>query len=288
MRVATRTGQFRIGFRRGWSAWQKDIASVISFAKANGFAAIDVESAEAAGAVVSAGLAAGTVDAPDWKGLISADAGHRADAVAKVAAAARACRGKTRNFFIVMLPEDPKRPRKENFGYMMDSCGRLVDVLRETGVRLSVEGYPGEGALCCTPEGYRAFLKELPADVAGINYDPSHLLRMGIDPIRFLAEFASRVVHVHGKDTELMPERLYEFGHEQPPTFAKGFEFGSACWRYTIPGHGQVRWIEAFRILKQANYDGCVCVELEDENFNGAEEGEKAGLFLARQYLEGV
>jgi sugar phosphate isomerase/epimerase len=287
MTMTTRTGQFRIGFRHGGS-WQKDIASAISFARANGFSAIDVGTPDDAAAVVSAGLAVGTVDAPDWNGLVSADAGRRADAVAKVAAAARTCRGKTRNLFIVMLPEDPKLPRKDNFGFMMDSCGRLVDVLRETGVRLSVEGWPGAGALCCTPEGYRAFLKELTADVAGINYDPSHLVRMGIDPIWFLAEFASRVVHVHGKDAELMPERLYEFGHEQPPTFARNFGFGGACWRYTIPGHGQVRWTEVFRILKDAGYDGLVCVELEDADFNGTEAGEKTGLILARQHLEGV
>lgn len=58
-------------------------------------------------------------------------------------------------------------------------------------------------------------------------------------------------------------------------------------WRYTIPGHGQVRWIEAFRILKDYNYGGCVSVELEDANFNGTEEGEKLGLLQAGRFLEG-
>jgi sugar phosphate isomerase/epimerase len=162
-----------------------------------------------------------------------------------------------------------------------------MPVLVEHGARIVIEGWPGPVALCCTPETYRAFLKEMDSPAAAINYDPSHLLRMGIDPIRFLREFGDRVGHVHGKDTELLSEGLYEFGHEQPPTFARTPAFGGASWRYCIPGHGQVRWGEAFRLLAAAGYRGYVSVELEDGDFNGAETGEKLGLVLARQYLEG-
>ena len=93
--------------------------------------------------------------------------------------------------------------------------------------------------------------------------------------------------HVHGKDTELFAERLYDFGREQPPTFAKPFGYGGACWRYTIPGHGIMSWPEAFKILKEHRYAGCVSIELEDENFNGAEATEKLGLTLGLRYLEG-
>ena len=38
------------------------------------------------------------------------------------------------------------------------------------------------------------------------NFDPSHLIRMGIDPLRFLEEFIDSVYHVHGKDTEILAE----------------------------------------------------------------------------------
>ena len=110
---------------------------------------------------------------------------------------------------------------------------------------------------------------------------------MGIDPLRFLREFMDRVGHVHGKDTELFPERLYDLGHEQPPTFAKPFGFGGNDWRYAIPGHGVMNWGEAFRILAEHGYQGCVCIELEDQDFNGAEDTEKLGLQLGGRYLEG-
>jgi sugar phosphate isomerase/epimerase len=120
-----------------------------------------------------------------------------------------------------------------------------------------------------------------------VNFDPSHLLRMGIDPLRFLREFSSRVYHVHGKDTELFPEALYLYGHEQPPTLGKGHGFGNMSWRYTIPGHGVTSWTEVFRILVQAGYKGAVSIELEDENFNGTRAGEEAGLLHGRNFLQG-
>jgi sugar phosphate isomerase/epimerase len=57
-------------------------------------------------------------------------------------------------------------------------------------------------------------------------------------------------------------------------------------WRYTIPGHGGSRWPEMLRVLHDAGYAGAVSIELEDENFNGTLEGEKAGLLHARDFLE--
>ena len=66
-----------------------------------------------------------------------------------------------------------------------------------------------------------------------------------------------------------------------------GIGFGGSHWRYTIPGHGIMRWVEGFGMLAGRGYDGFVSVELEDANFNGSEDGEKQGLLLSRRYLEG-
>ncbi|MBN9503365.1 MAG: hypothetical protein BGO01_20995 [Armatimonadetes bacterium 55-13] len=286
--LTTRTGGFQIGFRRGWSDWQKDLDGLIAWAKSNEMGVVDLgrDGDTSAKAVKAAGLHVGSVDLAEWQGLISADAMKRKDAVARNAAYIEACAAHgVRNHFLVMLPEDPSKPRNENFGYMVEGVNELVPHLEKHNARLVIEGWPGPGALCCTPEGYRACFEQCPSMAVGVNYDPSHLVRMAIDPIRFVAEFKDRVYHIHGKDTEIVDEALYEFGTEQPATFSKGHGFGSHHWRYTIPGHGCVRWIRAFQILADAGYDGAVCIELEDENFNGSEAGEKKGLLAGGHFL---
>ncbi|MCS7056409.1 MAG: sugar phosphate isomerase/epimerase [Thermoflexales bacterium] len=286
----TRTGNFLIGFRRGWSAWQQDLSGLLRWAKENGLSGIDLgHDADAIGhLVLEAGLRIGSVDLKEWRGMISPDPTTRRQAVEINAAyiERNAALGPL-NYFVVMLPEQPELSRAENFGYMVESFSQLIPALEAARARIVIEGWPGPGALCCTPEGYRAFFRAVPSEVMGINYDPSHLVRMGIDPIRFLREFAARVYHVHGKDTELDAENLYEFGHEQPPTFAKPIPFGGMAWRYCIPGHGQVRWVEVMRILAAHGYAGMISIELEDANFNGEAEREQQGILLGAHFLAG-
>ncbi|MCC6895001.1 MAG: sugar phosphate isomerase/epimerase [Anaerolineae bacterium] len=288
--MKTRTGSFPIGFRRGWSDWQKDTAGAIAWAKESGLEVIDIgRDADRIGkTIVDAGLRIGSVDLLEWEGMISADKGKRAEAVARNTEYVKACAALgTVNHFLVMLPENVTLPRSENFGYMVESFNQLAPALEANNARIIIEGWPGPGALCCTPEGYRAFLKECPSKAMGVNYDPSHLIRMGIDPLRFLREFVGQVYHVHGKDTELFADNLYNYGHEQPPTFGQEMGFGSMAWRYTIPGHGVTSWTQVFSILKDAGYNDAVSIELEDMHFNGSEAGEKQGILLGAQFLEG-
>lgn len=288
--MKTRTGGYPIGFRQGGGAWRRDAEGVISWMESNDLRVIDLgrDADEAAQPYLEAGLRVGSADLAEWNGMISGDAGQRQEAVAQNEGYIRDCAAAgVTNFFVVMLPADPALPRADNFGYMVESFGRLVRVLEECDAHIVVEGWPGPGALCCTPEGYRGLFREIPSRAMGINYDPSHLLRQGIDPIRFLREFGDRVFHVHGKDTELIPENLYEYGHEQPPTFAKRYAFGDMAWRYTIPGHGVMRWPAAFAVLRGLGYGGCVSIELEDASFNGAEDTEKSGILQGAQFLTG-
>jgi sugar phosphate isomerase/epimerase len=292
----TVTGNFPIGFRRNWSDWQKDLAATIRFGKEAGYEFIDVTAlpADELQSILSAGFKIGSVDLKQsWTDLVSPDAGKRKAAVAEAAAhiASAAALG-VRNIFAVIIPEDPTLSRNDNMGFAVDGFGQLCGQIAPTGARLAIEGWPGRApyysSLACTPEGYRLLFKEIASDAIGINFDPSHLIRMGIDYIRFVSEFADRVYHVHGKDTELLDEGLYEFGNLQPATRAKPHGYGAHHWRYTIPGHGVTRWGMLLGILKTAGYDGGVSVELEDEQFMGSEQAEKQGLIASREFLTSV
>jgi sugar phosphate isomerase/epimerase len=287
MSMTTRTGSFPIGFRRGGSPWQRDLSGALSWARQNGLLAIDLgRNPEDIAAAEAAGLHVGSVDLLDWQGLMSQDADKRAESVAKNAEYIAKCGA--RKYFYVALPEDPKAPRRENFALLTESLNALAPALEAAGGQLVIEGWPGPGALCCTPESYRATFEACPSPSIGINYDPSHLVRMGIDPIRFLKEFVLRVGHVHGKDCEVLADDVYEYGHEQPATFKENPFCGASAWRYTIPGHGASAWGEILRILEANGYNGAVCIELEDSNFNAGDESEQQGILTGAQFLSGV
>jgi sugar phosphate isomerase/epimerase len=196
-----------------------------------------------------------------------------------------------RVFFAVVIPDDPDRKGRENFDLAVRGFGPLAEVAENLGGMIVLEGWPGGPPypnLCCNPETYRAMLEEVSSPGLGINFDPSHLVRMGIDECRFIDEFADRVGHVHGKDTETRTENVHDNGHDHASIFKDPIFCGEFTWRYTIPGHGRVRWSYCFDVLVRSSFQGAICVELEDANYNGTEKGEKAGLLAAQEYLTSV
>jgi len=287
--MKTRTGNFPIGFiRGGLGPAGQDMKAVIAWTKENDLEVIDGIPPEQVKDFQSAGIKIGTIGLKASRELISPDKSKRADAIAINSEYIRANASLgSLNYMVVMAPEDPNRPRIENFSYMVDGYSGLVSALEKSKAKISIEGYPAPGALCCTPETLRAFFKEIPSKSMGINFDPSHLIRMSIDYLRFLREFGDRVVHIHGKDTDLITENYYDFGTEQPPTFAPRIPFGSISWRYAIPGHGVVRWTEALRILQSVGYNGYLSIELEDANFTSTPEDRKLGILMGAKFLTG-
>ena len=100
-------------------------------------------------------------------------------------------------------------------------------------------------------------------------------------------EFGSRVYHLHGKDTDILAEELYEYGHEQPATFATPIAYGGHSWRYTIPGQGLTRWGKVLNILQEQGYAGFVSIELEDTNFDRQVAAEQLGILQGARFLRG-
>lgn len=288
--MKTATGNFPLGWRRRNYTWEQDLDGMIAWALENDLEVIDLgrDADRDAKTVVDAGLRIGSADLAVWHEMISPDAGARREAVSRNAEYLRDCAAAgAKTFFIVMLPEDPARSRAENFGYMVDSYGELAATFEECGASLAIEGWPGPGSLVCTPETYRAFIEQVGSANMGVNYDPSHLARMGIDPIRFLKEFVGHVFHVHGKDCMIIEENLYQYGNLQEAAFGAPFKYGGMNWRYTIPGHGVSDWKIILSILQDNGYGGCVSIELEDHYYDDTETAQKLGVLQGVKFLAG-
>ncbi len=183
--LKTQTGDFTIGFRRcGGNGWGAEIKNVIAFAQDNDFGVVDLarNGDEEGETVLKAGLGLGSVDLPEWKELASPDDKVRQAAIDKNIAYIETCGDAgMKHFFVVIQCCDGVSPR-ESFDAALEGYRALGPALEKVDGYVVIEGCP---ALVSTPETYRVFLKECHPRMA-INYGPSDLIRMGIDPMRFL------------------------------------------------------------------------------------------------------
>jgi sugar phosphate isomerase/epimerase len=164
----------------------------------------------------------------------------------------------------------------------------LVDYAGERGVKLIVENCVMEG---WHPDGYPgnlAYSPELWEWMFSLgfylNWDPSHLTWIGIDPVETIAPYIDRIVHAQAKDVELDPAARNRYGF-----FGKvdkgGNPWDMGWWRYRVPGLGQVDWPKVVDRLYEHGFTGTLSVEHEDPVWGGDDERITQGLRIAQRTL---
>jgi sugar phosphate isomerase/epimerase len=140
------------------------------------------------------------------------------------------------------------------------------------------DGYPGN--LAYSPE-----LWEWMFDLGlYLNYDPSHLVWIGIDPVAAVRPYVDRIPHAQAKDIELFPEKRNHYGHYGKAVVRED-PWDIGWWRYRVPGLGQVDWPKLIDALYEGGFDGVLSVEHEDPVWGGTEEKVEAGLEVAHRTL---
>lgn len=261
------------------------------FAAAVGLTAIDLPqmSEEAVQVCQRHRLRIGTVNVSHVGQLLSNDAVRRAEAVESICSEIRGAATKgARVVFMCLVPEDRTQEIRDSLDFFSKTFPTVAATCEEVGVKIAFEGWPGPApnypTLGYTPEVWRAMFAAVPSPALGLCYDPSHLVRLGIDHLRVLHEFGGRIHHCHGKDTELLSESRYLYGHgaarlDQPLDFSEG------PWRYCIPGTGEVEWQRIAYALHTLQYDGCISIDLEDARYWGTVEKESEGIRKAYAHL---
>jgi sugar phosphate isomerase/epimerase len=112
----------------------------------------------------------------------------------------------------------------------------------------------------------------------GFNFDPSHLIWQGIDPVEFIRAFPDRIYHVHVKDAIV---RL----NGQNGILGSHLPFGDPRrgWEFRSPGRGSVDFEEIIRALNQIKYAGPLSVEWEDAGMD-----REAGAKEACQFVQNL
>ncbi|MFJ3804277.1 sugar phosphate isomerase/epimerase family protein [Streptomyces sp. NPDC090088] len=183
---------------------------------------------------------------------------------------------------------DWTRPVSENLAEAEKILPELVEYAGERDVRIVIENCVMEG---WHPDGYPGNLAYSPelwewmfSLGLHLNWDPSHLTWIGIDPVATIAPYADRIVHAQAKDLEIQPGRVDRYGF-----FGKAVRradpWDTGWWRYRVPGRGQVDWNAVVDALYEHGFTGTLSVEHEDPLWSGTTERVKTGLEIAHRTL---
>lgn len=140
--------------------------------------------------------------------------------------------------------------------------GPILNVFGEVGVRFGLEVHPTE--IAYDIHTARRAVEALGGDPAfGFNFDPSHLIWQGIDPVKFIEAFPDRIYHCHVKDAIRTLDGTSSI-------LASHLGFGDARrgWDFRTPGRGEVNFEEIVRALNRVGYAGPLSVEWEDSGMD--------------------
>ena len=106
-------------------------------------------------------------------------------------------------------------------------------------------------------------LREAVGDLVGINFDPSHALWMGGNPLRAIRQLRDAIYHVHAKDTRIDPQQseLNTLLETKPNA-----RVAERAWNYVTLGYGhsEIWWRDFVIQLRQNGYDDVLSIEHED------------------------
>jgi sugar phosphate isomerase/epimerase len=157
-------------------------------------------------------------------------------------------------------------------------------LVANTGSALSfaLENWPGpkNAFIGVTPGGWQQLFALIPDKRFGLEFDPSHLIRLGIDPYAALEGVKDRIKILHAKDTSIDAARLQAVGYH-----------GAGWWRYRLPGNGLLDWPRFLHQAKSYGFDGTISIEHEDADYGWPRkdlDARKEGERKALKFLRGI
>ncbi|GHE93863.1 sugar phosphate isomerase/epimerase family protein [Streptomyces fumanus] len=216
------------------------------------------------------------------------DPGRRAEIRAHLKHAVDAARALGVPYVGTFIGRDPSLSVPDNQREAERVLPELVDYAGERGVRLVIENCVMEGWHPDGHPGNIAYSPELWEWMFSLglylNWDPSHLMWLGIDPLATIAPYADRIAHAQAKDIELDPVARNRYGFFGT-TAKNGDPWATGWWRYRVPGRGQVDWARVVDRLYETGFTGTLSVEHEDPLWGGTPEKVCQGLTIAHRTL---
>jgi sugar phosphate isomerase/epimerase len=164
----------------------------------------------------------------------------------------------------------------DGFALLAERFNPILDVFAECGVKFALEVHPTEIAFDIYT-AQRALEALGHREEFGFNFDPSHLIWQGIDPVEFIRAFPDRIYHVHIKDAIVTL-------NGRTGLLASHLNFGDPRrgWDFRSPGRGGVNFEEIIRALNAIDYQGPLSVEWEDSGMDREAGAREACEFVKK------
>ncbi len=178
------------------------------------------------------------------------------------------------------FPPVPEEWIEQGFKLFAERFHPILDVFAECGVKFALEVHPTEIAFDLYT-AQRALEAIDHREEFGFNFDPSHLLWQGVDPVEFIRAFPDRIYHVHIKDAIVTL-------NGRSGILASHLNFGDPRrgWDFRSPGRGGVNFEEIIRALNEVGYQGPLSVEWEDSGMDREFGARDACQFVRRLDFE--
>lgn len=296
----------KLGFITNCFAWAglNDLSAIASWAAANGFADLEIGPSIPLDRALFDKVAAETGIRPSTfiycRNLLSPTEGEghlqalrdRITFAADIGAKQVVCTTGISDRIVLdgnVLKYDPESCLDEVVRVMKP----LLGFAEEKGIRLAFELCPMMFNTAISPYMLEKLFTALDSPMIGLAFDPSHLVWEMIDPYPMVEQFAGKIFHVHGKDCEIIWEKLRKFGilhtvhrFDHPVDNGEGVkEYDNTWYRYRLPGLGDLNWGRLISDLQVAGYDGTISIEHEDPVWCGSIEKIQQGLIKSRDHL---
>jgi len=172
------------------------------------------------------------------------------------------------------FPPTPPSMIDAGFDLLAERWNPILDVFQECGVKFGLEVHPTEIAFDIY-SAERSLQALDNREEFGFNFDPSHLLWQGVDPVEFIRSFPDRIYHVHMKDASVTL-------NGRTGILTSHLEWGDARrgWDFRSVGRGGVRFEEIIRSLNAIDYEGPLSIEWEDIGMDREQGAAEACQFV--------